>query len=433
MAVSQRHIEAQEGLSDTRRHIYVASIRARDAVLPSDQPSADAIARVEAAYSRALRALDEYRPVLEEEASGDNRIERLRLEIEALRVEHREVLDPARGLSVAERAGLLAANAGPRRDRAIGVLVELQQINRENFTGHQETMAGLYAVTRRRFWLNLGLALLASLGIVAFAYVQIGRLDRRLRQQRLRDLQNQERLQRLSARLLTAQEEERRSIARDLHDEVGQVLTAVKVELSLAEKKLTAGGVDVAALTDARATTEHALETVRDLSRLLHPSLLDDMGLPAALESYIKGYRKRHGMTVDFRTSGISERLASETEAGVFRIVQEALTNIVRHAETSSCTVEIRREGDELRIALADAGAGFDPEDVPRAGPRQGLGLVSIRERVAHLGGAFRLDSHPGRGTRLEVTVPARPREPEAAGDPAGPVESSTPAVGHVG
>jgi signal transduction histidine kinase len=225
----------------------------------------------------------------------------------------------------------------------------------------------------------------------------------------------------LSAKLIHAQEEERRSIARELHDEVGQVLTAIKVELAVAQHTLQTGaGEPVTILEDARAITDRALHTVRDLSRLLHPALLDDMGLPSALEWYIKGFRKRHGLVVNYDVVGMSDRLAPELEAGAYRIVQEALTNVVRHSAATSCSVSLVNAGGLLTVTVADSGLGFDPAAPGRDRVDQGLGLIGIRERVWHLGGMVTLDSAPGRGTTLQVALPARLRagSPAAPGDP---------------
>src|SRR6185295_5799851 len=140
------------------------------------------------------------------------------------------------------------------------------------------------------------LALAASFGIALFATRYASRLEDRLRQQMAKDEESARTLQRLSSQLINAQEEERRSIARELHDEVGQVLTAIKVELAVAQRAIESTGGDAAALQDARTITDGALHAVRDLSRLLHPAMLDDLGLAATVDWYLKGFGKRHGV-----------------------------------------------------------------------------------------------------------------------------------------
>ena len=181
----------------------------------------------------------------------------------------------------------------------------------------------------------------------------------------------------MSAQLITAQEEERRSIARELHDEVGQVLTAIKVELAVAERAIDAGGGDVRLLHDARSITEGALTTVRDLSHLLHPALLDDLGLPAAVEWYFEGFGKRHDIRAEVLHDDMDERLAPEIEASAYRIVQEALTNVAKHARATACRVYLQRLPHTVLITVEDNGVGLRSGGggasgrARRAGPRQ--------------------------------------------------------------
>ncbi len=411
--ISTRYLRAQEQLSAARSDVYRASILVRDALLGSTPPTASDRAELDTAYLTADQTLRDYEPVMPEE--GRDRIERLRREIDALRQATIGLLRTDGTWNEDDRAALLD-DMSPRRATAINIAEELQAINRNDFLRQQQTMTQAYRETQQDFSNSLGLALLASLGIALFAGLHAGRLEDRLRQQRVKDLQNQQNLQRLSAKLITAQEEERRSIARELHDEVGQVLTAIKVELAVAQHALASSGGQVAVLEDARLITDRALHTVRDLSRLLHPSLLDDMGLPAALDWYLKGYRKRHSIRVDYDVSGMDERLAPEIEVGVYRIVQEALTNIVRHAEVSECSVQLARVGDELSVTIADAGVGFDAHAGGRRAD-QGLGLLGIQERVSQLGGTFRLTTSPGQGTRIAIVLPARLRAQSHAAD----------------
>ena len=157
------------------------------------------------------------------------------------------------------------------------------------------------------------------------------------------------------------------------------------------------------------------LHTVRDLSHLLHPALLDDLGLAAATEWYLKGFGKRHGVRTDLLHDRMDERLAPETEAAVYRIIQEALTNVAKHANATSCRVYLQRLTNTLLVTIEDDGVGFDPAETRSPDGTHGLGLVGIRERVAQLHGTVRLESGSGRGTRLTVELPAEARP--GAGD----------------
>jgi signal transduction histidine kinase len=242
-------------------------------------------------------------------------------------------------------------------------------------------------------------------------------------------------LQRLSARLLHAQEEEQRRIARELHDEVGQTLSAVKMELTVAGRRLDRTGSGAGLLTDALSSVDSALRSVRDLSRLLHPSALDDLGLVAALESQLADFRRRHGLAVDFSHDGFENRRGDELERAVYRIVQEALTNVARHAHARAVHVRVSAEGDTCFVLVEDDGIGFDVADAERPGRRRGLGLLGIRERVSQLRGSMQIESGSTGGTRIAVQLPLSDSEAvsEMAADASG--ESGllvhTPEVGH--
>lgn len=235
------------------------------------------------------------------------------------------------------------------------------------------------------------------------------RLADRIRRQRAREAEYTADLQRLSSKLISAQEDERRTIARELHDEVGQVLTALKVELAVAERTIEAAGMRAGLLGDARTITDGALQTVRDLSHLLHPSLLDDLGLADAVDWYLKGFGQRHGLRVELLHDRMEGRLTAETEVAAFRIIQEALTNVVKHARATSCRVHLQRLPDTVLVAVEDDGVGFDTDDLERTSRLgRGIGLLGIRERATHLQGTVRLETAAGRGTRLTVELPAR-------------------------
>jgi signal transduction histidine kinase len=206
--------------------------------------------------------------------------------------------------------------------------------------------------------------------------------------------------------LMSAQEDERRTLARELHDEVGQVLTAIKVELSLAQRNLEQRGLSAQPLAEAQAIADGALRTVRDLTQLLHPAALDDLGLPAAIDASLRGLARRHDINVDLSQSGLTERLPRETEVAAYRIVQEALTNVARHSRATHCHVRLLRLPATLKVEVEDDGAGFDVAAAV-GDHRRGLGLISIRERTAHVGGTLSVRSTPGRGTRLSVELPA--------------------------
>jgi signal transduction histidine kinase len=211
----------------------------------------------------------------------------------------------------------------------------------------------------------------------------------------------------LSARLMSVQEEERRRISRELHDELGQSLTAVSTFLWLLEQKLPAGLGDLRAQAlDARRLASQTLAQMRELSQLLRPSVLDSLGLVPSLDSQLQAFSKRHKITTRFHADELPDRLPVEVETAVFRIAQEALTNVARHSRASHVDVSLRRDEHSLCLQVQDHGIGLPAGDGPKS---RGTGLVGIRERVRALGGTFALSS--GSGTRLEVRLPLPRRE----------------------
>jgi len=208
-----------------------------------------------------------------------------------------------------------------------------------------------------------------------------------------------------AALVVQAEEDQRRHLARELHDEPLQLF------LHLARRVESLGGApgvpaDVAAgLVEVRDQVLDAAAGLRSLARDLRPPTLDRLGLVAALTSLIADLEDDAGLHVRFQMTGAETRLAPELELGAFRLIQEALRNIVRHAETDTCTVIVEFHPDELRLRVDDAGLGFNPESEDRPGSGQ-LGLLGMRERTRLLGGALLIKSSPGKGTVVEATLP---------------------------
>jgi signal transduction histidine kinase len=411
--INARYMQAQELLSTIRAQVLLGSVYVRDALLDPDPASAEAYRRqVEDTYLAVNQALRQYVAVLDSPAEREH-VARLHLEIDEFRRTMLQVLATDSRASLARARMVLRTQIAPKRQLVIRVSEDVQALNRSAFVKQQSGIAQVYGGTQRRLWETLGFALVSSFGVALWATLHASRLENRLRRQRSTEVQNARELQHLSAKLITAQEEERRSIARELHDEVGQVLTAIKVELAVAERTLLAGGGAADLLRDARSITEGALTTVRDLSHLLHPSMLDDLGLPAAIEWYLRSFGRRHDIRADVVHEGMDQRLAPEIETAAYRIAQEALTNVAKHARATVCRVYLQRLPNTILITVEDNGAGFDP-GAERRGERAGLGLVGIRERAAQLRGTVRLESTPGKGTRLTVELPARRRPADA-------------------
>jgi two-component system sensor histidine kinase UhpB len=213
-----------------------------------------------------------------------------------------------------------------------------------------------------------------------------------------------ERLALLSHRLMHAQEDERRRIARELHDEIGQGLTALRMSLQAAGR---AHPVRMPHLEDGVRIAEHTLQQVRDLSLDLRPSLLDDLGLVPALRWYLDRQGQRTGLVIEFDADPTEERLSPDLEVACFRLVQEALTNVARHSHASRVQVGLRRHDGELMLTVQDDGVGFDVlttlEDAVHG---QSIGLLGMQERAQLAGGRMEIDSAEGQGTLIAACFP---------------------------
>jgi signal transduction histidine kinase len=205
----------------------------------------------------------------------------------------------------------------------------------------------------------------------------------------------------LSAKVLRAQEDERRAISRELHDEVGQSLTALIVEAGNTAAALPADAEAAKTnLNSIRTIAQRCLDSVRNMSLLLRPSMLDDFGLVPALEWQAREVQKRSSLRVTVTADDEAGEVPDEHRTCIYRLTQETLNNITKHAQAKSVRITLIREADFVRLTVEDDGLGF------AADRTRGLGLLGMRERVARLRGSFDIDSSPGKGTRVTVTLP---------------------------
>lgn len=404
--VSRRYVQAQDLLAEVRTRVLTAAVLVRDALLDAEaETQAGHRQQVHQMLLDAGSALEQYDPALDP-AREHAAVADLQQQLGTFRDEMLILVQTPGRPSAREVRGLLNREVVPRRNAILAATEEIQAANRRAFIAQQQATAAEYAVAERRRWQGLGLALLAGLGVAVLATVYAGRLERRLVTQLQKDAESTRRLQELSGKLITAQEAERRRIARELHDEIGQVLSAVKVELVLAQRAMDNGQPQARLLDRVQAIADEALHSVRDLSRLLHPAQLDHLGLSDAVAWYIRDFSTRFGIPVEFTHEGI-DRFSPDVEVAVYRIIQEALTNVARHASPSRVRVHLAARDGVLEVTVEDDGVGFAAPGAA-AGPPSGLGLIGMRERATVLHGVVDVASAPGSGTRVTARLPAR-------------------------
>ena len=235
------------------------------------------------------------------------------------------------------------------------------------------------------------------------ALYRILKLERKNVRDRAALEESHAKLEELSQQLVRAQEEERRSLSRELHDEVGQILTALRMEVgNLNRLRDGARGDFDTHWKQAKALSDRALQSVRDLSMVLRPSMLDDFGLEPALNWQARNFSRRQGIPCDLRVEGDLSLLSEKQRIFTYRIVQEALTNCARHAHATEVEITIHRNDQNMTLTIRDNGRGFDTH----AELKQGVGLLGIGERARELGGVFTVFSQPNKGTLVRVQVP---------------------------
>jgi signal transduction histidine kinase len=211
-----------------------------------------------------------------------------------------------------------------------------------------------------------------------------------------------ERLQSLSRRLVEIQENERLYISRELHDEAGQVLTSLLVDLRLLEKNAAQPEAILRIVAEMERSLNGVIENLHRIAMALRPASLDHVGLVAALRQHVESMREKHGIHATFRSGAVVERLPANVETVLYRTVQEALTNVIRHAHATRVDVVLTVRDNKLIVLVEDDGVGFDPNNVSSD---DHLGLFGIRERTEMIGGEFVIESAPGKGTTIMLEV----------------------------
>jgi len=262
---------------------------------------------------------------------------------------------------------------------------------------------------REKFFVNRVLDVANLLLIAVLLHVRMNSADAREAQARLIKEQS-EKLEaaKASRQLVEVQETERRDLANQLHDLVGQKLTALNISLNIVKMESAASMGDAVntRLDDSLKLVEETIESIRNVMMELRPTVLDDYGLPAVLRWYVEQFIRRTGTATTLIEQGSPRRLPVAAEETLFRIAQEALANAAKYAQAGSVTVTLHTTPEISRLTIADDGCGFDPSACDPPASSHGWGLMIMRERAAAIGAAFAVDSAPGQGTRVIVTLP---------------------------
>ena len=400
--LNAHHREYDRNLRRLRSDIHLSGIFMRDYLLDQESRRATEYRRLLTEFRRnnvatlaIIRAL-----------TTDERQARHLVSLSAKLDEYWQAFDPLFDWTPAQKitrsAGFLRKEVIPRREAVLAIAREIEDLNNASLETQRQGMSRQHAAFSSGLDELLGLSLLLGVFVAVTAVVRLRGLERRSERQRAHVEEAERQMRELSQRLVATQEEERKKLSRELHDHVGQMLTALRLELGRIERLRSAGDLGIsAAVGECRQLVDNMVRTVRDLALGLRPSMLDDFGLQPALEWHVRDFRRRCGIPVELAVDGEFSGVPDQLRTCVYRIVQEALTNCARHSRAEHVTVRVSDAGGALRLSIVDDGVGID--DRPSVG---GIGLRGISERVRELQGTMSIQSGSGLGTTLSIQLP---------------------------
>lgn len=388
-------------LQQLHSDIYLSGTYVRDLLLEPDPARSD-IHRSELneIHGRIARMIADYQSVLR----GEERLpfEQFKAEVKS----YFESLRPALQWNFKERQQygykFMRDSLLPRRMTIVRLADQISRLNQEQMETGSRRVAALFSTFRLDLIALLVTTLLVGLLLAAGSIRRILRLERLSASRFEEATQARSALRDLSARLVEVQETERRALSRELHDEIGQSLSALLLAIGNAAAMISPKENPEAReqLLDARRMTEKTVATVRDLSLLLRPSMLDDLGLIPALEWQAREVSRTTSLAVSVTADSVPEELPEEQRTCIYRVVQEALRNVARHAKAKHVQIQLAQNEEALQLIIEDDGMGFVPQR------EKGVGLLGMEERVRRLEGTFQVRSRPGAGTTIAVKLP---------------------------
>ena len=285
----------------------------------------------------------------------------------------------------------------------LAITRDASALNELELRDAERKIADVFAQFGQRLRTGTFFAFALGLLLAASTVIYVSYLEQRAEEKYQESLESHRELQELSKRLVDAQEQERRAISRELHDQVGQSLSALLMDVQSLAEAPQSGGTFHTSLQKIKHLAENCVNEVRNMALLLRPSMLDDLGLIAALEWQGREISRRTGLLVDIVGEHFADNLPEEYKTCVYRLVQEALHNCASHAHARKVRVVVEENSNHLALSIEDDGIGFDPRR------QRGMGLLGMQERVARLGGSFKVESAPGHGTRIRVDLALAP------------------------
>jgi signal transduction histidine kinase len=410
--LNTHHREVETKLKALRADVHLSGIFVRDYLLDTARERAPEYRQRLAAFRETNReTLTELLAIARARGEDEDRIRSL----EANLHDYWEGFEPLFDWTIVEKinnsASFLRREVLPRREAVLAIAQEIEELNDANLAAQRDEVTRRHAAFRSELDNLLGRTLFFGLLLAIAVVIRLRVVERRSEEQKERAQDAEGQMRELSQQLVATQEEERRKLSRELHDHVGQMLTALRMELGRIDR--VRGGAEPrvgSAVAECRQLVDDIVRTVRDLALGLRPSMLDDFGLQPALEWQVRDFTRRSNVAVELSVTGNLDNLTDQHRTCVYRVVQEALTNCVRHARATHINVDVRAHKDTLDVTVSDDGIGLDPSR-----RMAGLGLRGIEERVRELAGTVSLRSAAGKGATLSIRLPIAELEPALA------------------
>jgi signal transduction histidine kinase len=394
-------LQEQQRLDKIRSAIYLSGTYLRDYLLEPDPEKAEQ-SRTALASERAQAAAILANPGL---LSGTAAKNEMYAALQRETADYWHTIDPVLSWKAEQRHSrgyqFLRDEVFPRRSNTLNIADTIATVNQQQLLERDNRLISLFSSFRGRLMLALLVMLLFGIVQATASTVHLLRMERGTIAHLIEVTAARQELRDLSAKLVTTQESERKNLSRELHDAVGQSLSAVQFELHDLAVVLGDGQEHLRGrVTRIRELVESSLAMIRNMARLLRPTMLDDLGLAAALEGLAREISRSTGVRISVEAGKLSEELPDEHRICLFRIAQEALNNVCRHANADSVEITLETAEALVTMTVQDDGRGFRP------GHTKGLGLIGMQERVESLGGTLAILSGPGKGTRIEVGLP---------------------------
>jgi signal transduction histidine kinase len=395
-------VDSQRVFQSLAQNVFSISIAVRDFLLDNSPEAGRRYrSRLETARADLRDSIERLRGRLPAVAAPE--LDQLQSEVDGYLAVVIPVFDWTPQQRVERAAYFLREEQRPRRDSVLAIAEQLEDVNASLYRDEQRRMTASEARFRQALTRSALFVFVVGLLVSVGGILRMRTLEQRADEHHRQAEETGEEMRSLSVRLRHAQEEERRTISRELHDGVGQLLTAIRMQLGGFARLRTGGQREFdETLADVKAMTERSLRIIRDIAAGLRPSVLDDLGLAAALQRHAREYSARTGIAVSIAVDGDGQRLDDRCRTSIYRIVQEALTNCAKHARAAHVEIGMRETNGQLVLVVRDDGVGFVPAQAVHAG----LGLIGIEERARELGGHLEVRSAPGQGTTIQVALP---------------------------